>query len=370
MLRYLEIKQNLLKMIAEMNPGDRFPSRTMLIRKLETTRTTLDKAISELQSESILLSEKGNGTFVASTLKGAMPEVENWGVMVPSMAESIYNGLIKGIESFVHKKGVNLVLCTSDNNKEMQEYNIDRLMSSIVRGFIIVPVISSSIEDNYHTYRKLISSKMPFVFCNRPVEGIDVPAVVSNDFYGGYIAAKHLIEKGYRHIAYIARLRHSTAINRFQGYASALQENGLSLQPELVCMDCGHSDEDVYTACKGILTCGKKVDAIFCFNDYIALQVYRCVRDMGLKISDDVGVIGYDNIEEGSALSPALTSIYYKNREIGHKAAEVLWNKLHAPDVRAPFEYYLFQPGIVDNCSCLGPKPCEALPDEPCPVSK
>lgn len=357
MLRYLEIEQILRQMIADMEPGERLPSRNVLIRKLETTRMTLDKALSKLQNENIVISKKGSGTFVASTLQGALPEVENWGVMVPTMAESIYNGLISGIESFARQKGVNLVLCTSDNSKDVQEYNIGRLMNSVVRGFIIVPVISNNIEDNYHAYRKLINSQIPFVFCNRPVEGIDVPAVVSNDFYGSYIATRHLIQKGYRHIAYIAKLRHSTAINRFQGYACALQENGLVLNTDLVRMESGVADEDVYRVCREILTCGQKVDAVFCFNDYVALQAYRCVRDLGMRISDDIGIIGYDNIEDGAALNPPLTSISYKNREIGVKAAEVLWSLLHEKGKRKRFEYYLFQPEIVENGSCLGKIP-------------
>ena len=360
MLRYLEIKDMLRTMIESMQPGEKLPSRTSLINKLETTRTTLDKALLELQREGLVVAKKGIGTFVTNTLTGSSPEMENWGVIVPSLGESIYTGLIQGIESFAHNRGINLVMCVSYNNKGVQEYNISRLMNSIVRGFIIVPIVSNSIEDNYHTYQKLIDGKIPFVFCNRPVEGVNAPAVVSNDFYGGYIATRHLIERGYRNIAYIARRRYSTSINRFQGYASALQECGLPLIPAYVNMDNGECIDDIYTLCRQMLTRNPEIDAIFCYNDYIALQVYRCLADMGLRVSEDVGVIGYDNTEDGHTLVPRLTTVSYRNHEIGQKAAEILWNTIHQSDWSNDFPYYLFQPRIITNGSCLGPVHDEA----------
>lgn len=354
MLRYLEIKLALMAMVEEMKPGDRLPARTVLAKRLDTTRTTLDKAISELQNEKILYSEKGSGTYVASMLPDVVPQVENWGVMVPSMSESIYSEFIRGIELFTERNGINLVVCSSNNSAYIQEYNINQLMASIVKGFIIVPTICDSIEDTWRTYHSLIKSQIPFVFCNRQVEGIPVPTVASNDFYGGYIATKYLIEKGYRHIGFLSKKKRSTSLNRFQGYVSALAESGMTFSPKLVNMNTG--GENVYEACRQLLTCGEKVDAIFCFNDYIALDAYRCIRDMGLRISRDIGIIGYDAIEEGENLEPSLTSVSYRNREIGEKAAEILWGLLHTNGASEDLNFHLFQPDIIVRESCTGPE--------------
>ncbi|MBQ9300740.1 MAG: GntR family transcriptional regulator [Clostridia bacterium] len=355
MLRYLEIKAKLRELVISLPPGARLPSRTILVKRLQTTRTTLDKAFADLEKEGVIISRKGSGTYAADPLAGTLPQAENWGVMVPSISESIYSGMIRGIERFTEARGINIVVCGSDKSKEQQSYNIFRLMNSVVCGFIIVPVVSTSIEETYNTYQHLISSRIPFVFCNRPVEGINVPAVVSNDFYGGYMATKHLIERGYRHIAYIARHRHSTSINRYQGYASALQENGLTPDSALVMMEGGQNDEELYLSCHRLLSSDVPVDAIFCFNDYTALVVYRCIRDLGKRVSEDIGVIGYDSIEEGRLVEPQLTSVNYKSHEIGYKAAELLWSMLHGEGEQPDFPYYLFQPVIIENGSCQGP---------------
>ena len=94
MRRYLEIKDELIKMIAEMKPGQPLPSRPHLCDKLETTRTTLDRAMQELEKEGVVYSKTGSGTYVIGILKGKVDKVENWGVIVPSISEEIYSCLL------------------------------------------------------------------------------------------------------------------------------------------------------------------------------------------------------------------------------------------------------------------------------------
>lgn len=352
MLRYLEIKLALMSMIEDMKPGERLPSRTVLAKRLDTTRTTVDKAIIELQNEKILYSEKGSGTYVAGMLPDVVPQVENWGVMVPCLSESIYVEFIRGIEQFTDKNGINLVVCSSNHSAYIQEYNVNQLMASIVKGFIIVPTICDSIEDTWRTYHSLIKSDIPFVFCNRQIEGIPVPTVASNDFYGGYIATKHLINNGYRHIAYLSRKKRSTSLYRFQGYVSALTESGLNFSPKLVHLNT--SGINTYDACLELLNCGEKVDAIFCFNDYIAIDAYRAIQSVGLRIPEDIGIIGYDAIEEGQNMTPSLTSVSYRNRDIGEKAAKILWEQIHKSGESQDLNFHLFQPDIIVRESCTG----------------
>lgn len=227
MKRYLEIKEELIKIIAEMEPGKPLPSRPKLCEKLETTRTTLDRAMQELEKEGIVYSKSGSGTYAIGILKGKIDTVENWGVIVPSISEDIYSLLTRGIENIACRHGANIILCNSDNNPEKQRCYIERLLLSGVSGFIIVPIISYNVEVSNILYGTLLKSNIPFVLCNRSVEGIHAPTVRSNDFYGGYIATKHLISKGYRSIAYIAETMYSVSIERCQGYISALNGKGI-----------------------------------------------------------------------------------------------------------------------------------------------
>lgn len=345
--------------IESMPPNAKLDSRPSLCVELETTRTTLDKAVAELVYEGFLYSVKGSGTYVTDGKGGIKVDikerVENWGVIVPNVMDRIYYSLVRGVENAAQTDSVNVILCNSDSNIEKQKQYIRRLVASGVSGFIIVPVIAKQSEENNELYRQLTEADIPFVFCNRSVDGITAPVVTSNDFYGAYIAVKHLISKGYRHIAYISKTKYKTSIDRCQGYLSALIEAGIEINRRLIFIE----EEDSsslrgYETMKKLLSGGIQTDAVFCFNDRIAQGVCMAIRDYGLKVSDDIGVIGYDDSEICPLMEPRLSSVSYKSIEIGETAARIL-RKMINREPLSEFEYYLFQPEIVERDSCKGP---------------
>lgn len=358
MLRYLEIKNELINMTLSMNPGQKLPDRTALCKMLDTSRTTLDKAIRELVNQGVLSSRKGSGTYAVGALDGAVDNAENWCVIIPNIMDSIYSGLVKGISNVAQLHNANIILCNSDNDSGKQEQNIRRLLVSGVAGFIIVPVIANNPIENYQLYSNLIKSDVPFIFCNRSVDGVSAPVVTSNDFYGGYIATKHLISKGYRHIAFVTKYRYRTSMDRCQGYITALLENDITINRRLIVvpaeggrqLDCGREMERLLD------DENETVDAVFCFNDDVAINVCKAIKGRGKRISDEIGVIGYDNSASCETQSPRLTSVSYKNEEIGEKAASLLYDLCDNKPRSSEFEYYLFQPEIVERESCQGLK--------------
>lgn len=355
MLRYLEIKKALLEMTSSMEPGKKLPDRTILCKTLDTSRTTLDKAIRELTEQGILRSKKGSGTYVVGALDGTVENAENWCVIIPNIMDSIYSGLVKGISNVAQKHNANVILCNSDNDSGKQEQNIKRLLVSGVAGFLIVPVIANSPFENSRLYSSLIKSDVPFIFCNRSVDGVSAPVVTSNDFYGGYIATKHLISKGYRHISFVAKYKYRTSMDRCQGYIAALLENGIPVNRRLIVVPADGNKLDCRSEMLRLLTDpNETVDAVFCFNDDVAIKVMETIKKSGRKISDEIGVIGYDNSTACDTQDPKLTSISYKNEEIGEKAASLLYDLCHGKPRSSEFEYYLFQPEIVERASCLG----------------
>jgi DNA-binding LacI/PurR family transcriptional regulator len=359
MLRYKEIKKLLITEITKMNIDDRLPSRPELCKKLDTNRTTLDKAINELVTEGLLFSRNGSGTYVTNINGGLSIHKGCWGVIVPNVMEPVYSGIVRGVENVAQGYGINIILCNSDSNFDKQGQYIKRLIHFGVSGMIIVPVVSRDTRENYCLYSQLTELKVPFVFCNRNAEGINAPLVTSNDFYGGYIVTKHLLEKGYRNIAYVSQQKYRTSIDRCQGYISALLENGIEVNRKIIAIEAkSQTQPSGYEAMKKILASGQRVDAVFCFNDRVTQGVYKAIAEAGLVVSDDIGVIGYDNTDICVKSTPAITSVTYKNLEIGTKAAEVLYKQINEEDL-SEFEFYLFQPDIVVRDSCLGLKKAE-----------
>lgn len=355
-MRYQEIKEQLIKTISQLEPGTRLPSRPMLCTQMDTNRTTLDRAIKELESEGVLCSRNGSGTYVIGLISGKVQTTENWGIIVPNVMDHVYPSLARGIENIACRYGINVILCNSDNDAEKQNRYIKRLLLSSVSGFIIVPVIASSAELTSHLYGTLLDSQIPFVFCHRGVEGVRVPVVKSNDFYGGYLATRHLLSRGYRNIAYIARVEYSTSVERYQGYVSALQECGLPVQRERIFLPQEDNPNGIYQFTSRLLAQDAALDAVFCFNDYVAQEVCRAVRDADKCISGEIGVIGYDNLPLDSSTSPKITSLAFKSLEIGEQAAELLYEMIHHKESQNYLRYYLFQPTIVVRESCLGPE--------------
>jgi len=353
MLRYREIKLALKELVEEMQNGDRLPSRTELSKRLDSSRATIDKAVRELVEEGILESRFGSGTYVARKLEGVASNQENWCLIVPSFTEDLYIRLAGAVKRAAAERNANVILSGFEYSVEQQTECIKRLIMAGVDGFIIVPALTNSVEENISVYRELRRSKIPFVFCNRDVEGVYAPIVKSNDFYGGYIAALHMIDRGYRHIAYFARHRYRTSIDRCQGYVSALQHRGIAVERKRILMANDGDRLDPDRALGGLLDGDVPVDAVVCFNDLDAIEAMRVVKARGLRIPEDIGIIGYDNLERCDEQKPPLSSVSIKIEEIGSMAAHVLGKQI---DGRAPegFAYYLMEPEVVAKASCLG----------------
>lgn len=152
MLRYREIKMMLTDMISDMNNGDRLPSRTVLSKKLDSSRATIDKAIKELTEEGMLQSRFGSGTYVVRHLEGVVSDVENWCLIVPDVSEAIYAGLASGVENGARERKANVILCNSESNAEKQAEYIERLILAGIAGFIIVPVVTKNVMENIGLY--------------------------------------------------------------------------------------------------------------------------------------------------------------------------------------------------------------------------
>jgi len=353
MLHYKEVKEGIKALLIGMSNGQRLPGRLQLMKLLDASRATVDKAVKELEKEGVLFSRFGSGTYVARRLDGVIPQMENWCLIVPDAGEAVYAQLAEGVQKHAKKCSVHVILCNSERSAQKQAAYIERLIMAGVDGFIIVPAVSLRVPDNLELYKMLQQSKIPFVFCCRDVEGVDAPIVKSNDFYGGYMATLHLLERGYKNIVYLSRQRYRTSIDRCQGYISALQHRNQPIERKRIIM---LEDESMDMCCRRLeqlIQSDVSVDAVFGFNDTIALMAMEHLKQMGLQISKDIGVIGYDDLADCLEAQPPLTSVAYQMAAVGEMAARVL-GKMIDQEEKDGFAYYLIEPEIQERESCLG----------------
>ncbi len=359
MLRYKEVKQLILDQVAQMEPHTKLPSRSQMCEQHLISRTTIDRAITELVSDGYLYSVAGSGTYAAdfnADKTSIRRDVLNVGFLVPNILHDTYPGILRGIEDVMQHHNVNVVICNTDNDLAKQRSCLKRLLNSHIDGIIMVPAVVDEQKLQSSTLPELAELSVPLVFCNRPVEGVDAPLVCSNNYYGGFLATRHLIERGYRKVAYLTPLSYYTSTARYYGYMSALWESGIELDPRLVCSVPEQSTVELgYRMMRDLLQKNKDVNGVFCFNDRLACGAINAIHEMGLRVSDDIGVIGYDNTTICDVPPERLTSVSFKKYEIGCHAAQMILGMIQKPD--APVEHLtVFRPEICHRESCNGLK--------------
>lgn len=357
-LRYQEIKQALLELASQSRPHSKLPSRKELCERYLVTRTTVDRAVNELMSEGYLYSLNGSGTYVADHATNGLAlahEGVNMAVLLPNIMEDTYPGILRGIEDVMQVSGVNVSICNTDNDFEKQISYIQRLVRSHVDGIIIIPATSEAGNGSDHLRELLVNISIPVVFCNRSIPGVQKPLVTCNDFYGGYIATRHLLEKGYRKIAFLCSHPYTTTDKRYQGFQAALWDADLETDPSLIqfefsrpCMETGQIGMEKLLA-RAI------PDAVFAFDDQIASGAMKTMEKHGLQCGVDIGLIGYDNTPICDMLHPTLTSVSYGEYENGRLAAEMLLKMILNPSYEAPLLTTTY-PKLHVRESCPGPQ--------------
>jgi DNA-binding LacI/PurR family transcriptional regulator len=324
---YLDAKDKIVKLISKMKPGDRIPARSYLMKEIGVTRTTIDRAISELIGEHFLYSLDGSGTYVRGQVD--IPEKQqavcSWAVLVRDIVSDTYPEILRGIEDFANQKNINIIICNTDSSVKKQQDYIKKLIASNVSGLIIIPPVAINIElDSYHALKE---NRIPFIFCNRYVEGVEAPRVISNNYYGAFIGARHLISLGHKKIAFLAPPNYSLVEQRLQGYMSAMADASIPInQTYIIYEEKAEYLHMGYNGMEKLLSLAERPTAVLCFNDAIAFGAFRAAHDRGLTIPEDIALVGYDDSPICNFFRIGLTTVKYPTYETGRCASELLWS--------------------------------------------
>ena len=294
---YAQVKEHLMKLIQNMSPNEKLPSRKVLCQELQVGKITIDRAISEMIGEGFLYAQNGSGTYVAELKenRGTEPGTVTWGVIVPHTETFLFPQLINGLSDVAVQHNINLILCDTDENYRKEETYIASLIRTKVNGIIVVPSLNES-ATYPSAYHSLTTEGIPFVLCNRDIRGVNAPVVKSNHYYGGYIATKHLLEHGYQKIAFVSQKQYNIVDERYSGYISALEEANLPINSEYIFIhDSFDEQAAAASATNKILKLKHRPDAIFCFNDYIASLIYDKLTYAGVRIPDDISLVSCVN---------------------------------------------------------------------------
>ena len=272
------------------------------------------------------------------------------GLVVPDLVHPFFAEVAKGISSVLRKKGYGLVISSSEEDPELERQEIDDLLARRMDVLIL-----ASTQWTVEAFRRIESLNTPYVLIDRKFTGLASHFVGVDDERVGAMATKHLIEQGCRRIAHIRGRETSPAIGRFEGYRRALREHGLAFDSRYVVT--GSSADDAgevsgYRAMQRLLDLEKWPDAVFCFNDSIALGAMKAIFEAGLNVPKQIAIVGCGNFSYTGLLRVPLTTVDQQSSAIGVEAAKLALRAARAKKPIRPKEI-LLEPKLVARASSL-----------------
>jgi len=268
------------------------------------------------------------------------------GVVVPDLMHSYFAEICRGIETVAKPLGYQNLICSTDEDAVNEEDEIEALLPR-TDGLILA---SSSSPDETKFYRRIIRERAKIVLIDRQLEGLKCPAVTTDDVKVGWLATEHLINLGHRKVGHLKGTVASTAALRFEGYKNALTKYRLSFDLTLV-RECGFTETDGYRSMSTWLKEGNLPPAIFAANDPAAIGAMSAITEAGLRIPEDVAIVGGGNIHYGDMLRVPLTTVAWSTSEMGQAAARLLIDLVEGKR-GSKEQHVIVEPELIVRESC------------------
>ncbi|MED4599309.1 LacI family DNA-binding transcriptional regulator [Paenibacillus validus] len=244
------------------------------------------------------------------------------GLIIPNLANPFFGEIAKSVEDRARELGFSVMICSTDYDADREASYFTLLQKKRVDGVIIL----SGFEDQQTITRNLVKPNMPVALIARDIPTISINSVSIDDFVGGYEAAKHLIGLGHRRMGLIVE-NIRCAKERVRGFNQALEEHDLQLDESLVLLGEATVPNGKKLALQ-LLSGDEPPTAIFATNDLLAIGTIQAANEHGLKVPQDVSVIGFDNTMLATITDPPLTTIAQPMEQMGRQIVDLLVQEL------------------------------------------
>ena len=329
--------------------GTRLPSEVALAKEYRISRGTVRLALDTLEQEELIERTHRRGTFVRqappttrveeSTIQKRIALVYSpsrlsllTGKSPRMLPEDVNMDLLIGVEQAAKSHNYQLSFAFSESAPQQLAFDIQRLRADNVSGMVIYPPGNTTYNE---AIWQLKASGMPLVFVDRYYLDLEADYVGIDNHKGSYRATEHLLILGHRRIGFVYSasedLRTTSTCGRWEGYCQALQDYGIPYDESLVCPDPNEKnratdDFDAYTM---LLTRPDRPDAIFTSSDDITLKLMQLAQRQGLRVPDDLALVGFDDRPFSANVTPALTTVAQSFVDMGFRAGNLLISRIN-----------------------------------------
>lgn len=275
------------------------------------------------------------------------------GVVVPEITSYFFSTVITGIQDVVSSVGYKLIISQTNESPEEEVKLVKEMALLRVEGLLISPSFKTKSFEHFEDAR---NSGIPLVIFDRDCTGFETSKVFVDVYDGAYQAVNYLIGAGCQKIAHIAGPESiHTFQQRLNAYKNALKENGREFNQSLVVNCLGFSPEDGIGAVEELLIHNKSFDAIFCVNDAVAIGAMHALRERGLKIPEDVSIIGFDDEPYANVFNPTITTVWQPVYDMGMLSSKILLDSIKKDTKSDIFRHEILKPELVIRESSINP---------------
>ena len=263
-------------------------------------------------------------SYIARSLK--VKATKTIGLLVTATNNPFFSEVMAGVEQYCQKNQYNLIIATTGGDAKRLQQNLQTLIHKQVDGVLLM------CGDSRFQADMELTVSLPLVVMDWWFTELNADKILDNSEHGGYLATKSMVDAGHQKIGIITgNLRKSVAKNRLQGYKKALSEANIVLNPDWI-VESHFDFEGGIVGAQKLLALSDRPTAIFCCSDTIAIGAYQAIQNQGLRIPQDISIMGYDDIELARYLFPSLSTISQPKAELGKLAVETLLQRIQEPN--------------------------------------
>lgn len=251
------------------------------------------------------------------------------GILIPFFNHAFFAQILRGIQDASNESGYITSVYETNNDPEKEKSYLKILTDSMVDGIILASQLGpESLSNNSDSFKDFYANKkIPIVSIDEELDALNVDSVIIDNRKAGYHAAKHLIDLGHKKIAHISGpLSFYNCVRRLEGYYDAMDEAGITPDPSWI--RNGNLSPISGYDCMRTLINETEVTAVFASNDQTGIGAIKAIKDVGLRVPEDIAVIGFDNIFAGTLISPSLSTINVPTYQMGTAAMKRLLERI------------------------------------------